>query len=206
MFIAWLISDLSSKLRAVLTLLFYAPSLAGVTSIWLIILNGDQYGYLNSLLISVGIISTPIQWLVSPTTIKASIIVVALWASLGVSFLAMIAGFKNVDPTLIEAGEVDGIKNRFQELWFIILPTMKGQLMFSAVMSITSSFGIGEIITALCGFPSSGYEAHTIMNHLTDYGTIRYDMGYACAIATILFLIMIGSNSIVKKLIQKVGS
>ena len=124
---------------------------------------------------------------------------------MGVGFLAFIAGFQNVDRTMYEAAAVDGIKNRFQELWYVTLPAMKGQLMFSAVMTITSSFNIGDIITQLCGFPSSNYAAHTIMNHLSDYGSIRYEMGYACAIATVLFAIMVGSNFVVQKLLSKMG-
>jgi multiple sugar transport system permease protein len=188
-----------------MTLLFYAPALTGATYIWSLILSGDQYGYLNSWLIQLGIISVPVQWFVNAEYIKGSIIAVILWASLGVSFLAFIAGFQNVDRSLYEAGAVDGIKNRYQELWFITLPSMKGQLMFSAVMSITASFSIGDIVTALCGFPSSSYLAHTIMNHLQDYGSIRFEMGYACAIATVLFLVSVGTNKIIQRSLAKVG-
>lgn len=205
-FVAWFVNELSPKLRAFLTLLFYAPALSGVTLIWTIIFNGDRYGYLNSWLISMGMIVTPISWFTNPSYMTGAIITVVLWASLGVGFLAFIAGLQNVDKTLYESGAVDGIKNRYQELWFITLPSMKGQLLFSAVMSITASFGIGDIISALCGFPSSNYAAHTIMNHLTDYGSIRYEMGYACAIATILFLVMIITNSIVQKILSKIGT
>jgi len=203
--VAWLVNELNPKIRAFMTLLFYAPALSGVTYIWSIILNADQYGYLNSILINMGIITEPIKWMMDPAYMKGCIIVVVLWSSMGVGFLAFIAGLQNVDRTLYEAAAVDGIKNRFQELWFVTLPSMRGQLLFSAVMNITSSFNIGDVITTLCGFPSSNYVAHTIMNHLHDYGTIRYEMGYACAIATILFVIMLFSNEIVQKLLAKVG-
>ncbi len=203
--VAWFVNDLTPRFRAFMTLLFYAPALTGATYIWSLILSGDQYGYLNSWLIQLGIISVPVQWFVNAEYIKGSIIAVILWASLGVSFLAFIAGFQNVDRSLYEAGAVDGIKNRYQELWFITLPSMKGQLMFSAVMSITASFSIGDIVTALCGFPSSSYLAHTIMNHLQDYGSIRFEMGYACAIATVLFLVSVGTNKIIQRSLAKVG-
>lgn len=204
--IAWFVNELSPKARAFMTLLFYAPALSGGTLIWTLIFSGDQYGYLNSLLIKYGIIAQPIQWFLDPKYMKTAVIVVVLWSSMGVGFLALIAGLQNVDRTLYEAAAVDGVKNRFQELWFITLPAMKGMLLFSAVMSITASFGIGDIITALCGFPSSNYAAHTIMNHLADYGGIRYEMGYACAIATILFVFMVGANELVQKLLSKVGN
>lgn len=203
--LAWFVNELPPKLRAVMTLLFYAPALSGVTAIWTLIFSGDRFGYINSWLISTGLISSPIQWFSDPQYMKMAVIIVVLWSSMGVGFLAFIAGFQNVDRSIYEAGAVDGIKSRFQELWFITLPSMKGQLLFSAVMSITSSFGIGDVITALCGFPSANYEAHTIMNHLQDYGSTRYEMGYACAIATILFIIMVVSNKVVQKLLSKVG-
>jgi multiple sugar transport system permease protein len=205
LFIAWFVNELSPKFRSFVTLLFYAPALTGAYYIWSLIFSGDNYGYLNSWLMNLGVITGPIQWLVDPAYIKTSIIIVILWSSLGVSFLTFIAGFQSVDTSLYEAGAIDGIKNRYQELWFITLPSMKGQLMFSAVMSITASFGVGDIVTALCGFPSSGYAAHTLINHLQDYGTIRFDMGYACAIATILFIMMVVSNKFIQYLISKVG-
>lgn len=207
LFIAWFINDLPAKPRSLVTLLFYTPSLAGgaTTAIWLMIFSSDRYGLLNSLLISTGLINVPVQWLVDEKYIQAAVIVTVLWGSLGAGFLSFIAGFQTVDKSLYEAGAVDGIRNRYQELWHITLPSMKGQMMFSAIMSITSSFAIGDIVTALCGFPSSNYAAHTMMNHLTDYGSTRFEMGYACAIASILFMIMIGINRLAQVLISKVG-
>lgn len=204
--IAWLINELQPKLRAFLTLLFFAPSLVGGVVIWKLILSGDQYGILNSFLLRLNIINSPIQWFTNSVYMKGSLVLVILWASLGLSFLGFVAALQGIDKTLYEAGAVDGIKNRYQELWFITLPSMKGQLMFGAIISITGSFNIGDVITTYCGFPSSNYAAHTIMNHLTDYGTIRFEMGYACTIATILFIIMIASNKLVQRIIANVGS
>jgi len=90
-------------------------------------------------------------------------------------------------------------------LWYISLPMLRPQLMFGAVMSITGVFNVGPVITALCGYPTTDYAAHTVMNHLIDYGTTRFEMGYASAIATLLFIISIATNIYVKKLISKVG-
>jgi multiple sugar transport system permease protein len=132
--------------------------------------------------------------------------VVALWLSLGIAFLAFIAGLNTVDRTYYEAGAVDGVRNRWQELWFITLPLMRNQLMFGAIMAITGSFGFGGIVTALAGFPSIEYAAHTIMHHLEDYGGMRFEMGYASAIAVLLFGLMVGANLVVQKLLSKVGT
>ena len=203
---AWFINELTPKIRAVVTLIFYAPSISGqVYLIWQTLFSSDQYGWINGTLMKLGIINGPILWFQDTNYIMTLVIVVALWTSLGTSFLSFIAGFQVVDKSLYEAGSVDGVKNRWQELWYITLPVMKNQMMFGAIMAITSSFGFGTIVTALCGFPSVDYCAHTIMHHLEDYGGQRWEVGYASAIATILFAIMIGSNLLVNKLLSKVG-
>ena len=203
---AWLINELGPKLRAFMTLVFYAPSISGNAFLmWLLIFSGDVHGYLNAFLIRFGITDNPILWLKNPDYIMLVIIVVQLWLSLGVSFLAFIAGLQSVDKTLYEAGAIDGIKNRWQELWFITLPSMKPQLLFGAVMQITTSLAIAEVSMQLVGFPSVQYAGHTIVTHLIDYGSTRFDLGYASAIATILFLIMMTANLVVRAILRKVG-
>ncbi len=203
---AWFVNELSPKIRSVVTLLLTAPSLSGnAYMIWTVMFSGDTYGYVNSLLIRIGMILEPIQWLQNPKYMMVVIILVTLWMNLGISFLAFIAGLQGIDRNLYEAAAIDGIKNRWQELWFITLPSMKPILMFGAVMQITSTFNVGSVCTALAGFPSVDYAAHTVVTHLMDYGTIRFEMGYASAIATVLFLVMVGSNKWVQNLLKKVG-
>jgi multiple sugar transport system permease protein len=204
---AWLVNELKPKVRSIMTLIIYAPSISGgAYIIWRLIFSGDMYGYANAFLISLGIVYEPIQWLQNPQYIPIIIIMVQLWLSLGVSFLAFIAGLQGVDRTLYEAGAVDGIKNRWQELWFITLPSMKPQLMFSAVIQITASLAIAEVAMNIAGFPSVEYAGHTIVTHLIDVGNLRFEMGYASAIATILFAMMLGSNLLVQKLLRRVGT
>ena len=203
---AWIINELPPKIRSLMTLVFYAPSISGnVFFIWQVIFSGDRYGLLNSLLIRLRFVLEPIQWLKDERYILGVIIVVQLWMSLGTSFLAFIAGLQTLDPTIIEAGAVDGIKNRWQELWYIVLPSMRPQLLFGAVMQITSSLAVADVSIALAGFPSVNYAGHTIVTHLMDYGTIRFEMGYASAIATVLFAIMMGTNLVTQKLLRKIG-
>lgn len=203
---AWIINELSPKIRAVMTLVFYAPSISGnVFFIWLIIFSGDSYGYMNGFLMRLGVTLEPIQWLADERYVLAIVIIVQLWLSLGTSFLAFIAGLQTIDRSLVEAGTVDGIKNRWQELWYITLPSMRPQLMFGAVMQITASFAVAEISIALAGFPSVNYAAHTVVTHLMDFGTIRFEMGYASAIATVLFALMLGTNILTQKMLRKIG-
>ena len=205
--VAWFINELPPKIRAVVTLVFYAPSISGqVYLIWQTLFSGDAYGWVNSKLLEMGLVTEPIQFFNNADYVMPLCIVVALWTSLGTSFLAFIAGLQGVDKSQFEAGAVDGVKNRWQELWYITLPNMGPQLMFGAIMAITGAFGFGGVVTALCGFPSVDYAAHTIMHHLDDYGGQRFEIGYSSAIAVILFLVMVGSNMLVKKIIAKVGT
>ena len=204
--IAWFINELPPKIRAVVTLVFYAPSISGqVYLIWKTLFSSDSYGWANATLMDLGILNKPILWFEDAKYVMGLCIVVALWTSLGTSFLAFIAGLQTIDRSMYEAAAVDGIKNRWQELWYITLPTMRPQLMFGAVLAITNSFGFGAVVDALCGFPSVDYAAHTIMHHLNDYGGQRYEVGYSSAIAVILFIIMYGSNVVIKKALSKVG-
>ena len=204
--IAWFINELPPKIRAVVTLIFYAPSISGgAYLIWKTLFSSDSYGWANAVLIELGLITEPILWFQNANYVMGLCIIVALWTSLGTAFLSFIAGFQTIDRSMYEAAAVDGIKNRWQELWYITLPTMRPQLMFGAVLSITNSFGFGAVVDALCGFPSVDYAAHTIMHHLNDYGGQRYEVGYASAIAVILFVIMFASNIIIKKALSKVG-
>lgn len=207
-FFAWLINELPKKIKWLFTLVFYAPSISGSAFLlWQLIFNGDIYGYLNSFLMKYGFIDTPILWLKTPKYALMVIIIVQLWMSLGISFLSFVAGFQTVDKTLYEAAAIDGIRNRWQELWHITLPQLKPQLMFGALMQITSTFGVGAISIALLGNPSVEYSGHTIVTHLMDFGpgTERMELGYASAIATILFLIMVVVNLLFQKIIKRVG-
>ncbi|HEY8348376.1 MAG TPA: sugar ABC transporter permease [Clostridiales bacterium] len=203
---AWFINELPPKIRAFMVLIFYAPSISGnVYMIWQVMFSSDAYGYVNSTLIKLGIITEPILWLQDPRYVMPVILIVVLWMSLGTGFLSFVAGLQSIDRAQYEAGIVDGVKNRWQELWYITLPNMKPMLMFGAVMSITSSFAVSDVTIALAGMPSVDYAAHTVVNHLIDYGTIRFEMGYASAIATVLFLTMIICNKVVQNLLKKVG-
>ncbi|MBE6627772.1 MAG: sugar ABC transporter permease [Ruminococcaceae bacterium] len=205
--IAWFINELSPRIRAVITLVFYAPSISGqVYLIWATLFDADSYGWVNATLMELGLIDKPQEWFKDADYVMPLCIMVALWTSLGTTFLAFIAGLQGIDRAQYEAGAVDGVKNRWQELWYITLPNMKPQLMFGAVLAITNAFGFGGVVTALAGFPSVDYAAHTIMHHLDDYGGQRYEIGYSSAIAVVLFIIMVGSNMLVRKMLSKVGT
>lgn len=202
--VAWLINELGRGVRWLLTLIMYAPTLAGnVYYIWTFIFSGDSKGLVNATLVRLGIINDPIQWLTNSDYNVTVVILVIIWLSLGTGFLAFVAGFNALDRSYFEAAAIDGVKNRFQELWYVTLPQMAPQLLFGAVMSISSAFAVGYANAAITGFPSSNYSTHTLLLHMLDYGTIRFEMGYASAIAVVLFAIMLLSWALIKKAIGK---
>ncbi len=204
---AWLINELPRWVRSVAVVVFYAPSIAGnCFVIFSVFFRGDAYGYVNAFLMELGIIDTPVLWFINPTYMLPICMLVILWMSLGTGFLSFVAGLQGVDRSQFEAGYMDGVKNRWQELYYITLPNMKPMLMFGAVMSITQAFNVCDVTMALCGYPSTDYAARTIVTHLFDYGHSRFEMGYASAIATVLFLIMILCNKVIQSVLRRVGT
>ncbi len=204
---AWFINELPKWLRAIAVVVFYAPSIAGSAfTVFSIIFRGDAYGWLNSICMEFGIINAPNLWLTDPRYMMTILVIVILWMSMGTGFLSFVAGFQSVDRSMYEAGYVDGVRNRWQELYHITLPSMKPMLLFGAVMSITSAFNVCDVPRALCGFPSTDYAARTVVTHLFDYGFTRFEMGYASAIATLLFLVMILCKKAISGLLGRLGS
>ncbi len=204
--LAWCISEFNAYLRTFLAFLFYAPALIGnAFYVWQIAFSGDSNGYANSLLINLGLINDPIVWFKDTAYNMTIILIVQLWLSMGVAFLANVAGIQNVSPDLYEAGSIDGIRNRWQELWYITLPSMKSILLFGAVMQIQSSFSIGSVVTALAGYPTINNSVDTIVTYLTDVGTLRYEFGYAAAISVLLFAMMAFMRVVVGNLLNLFG-
>lgn len=204
--LAWFINEFSPIVRTLLSFMFYVPSLVGNgIFIWQVAFSSDSYGYINSFLLSIGLITEPVLWLKDATYVFGIIVAVQLWQSMGISFLANISGLQNVNDELYEAGSIDGIRNRWQELWYITLPTMKDILVFSAVMSIQSSFSAGAICTTLAGYPSAEYSADMLVQYMSDVGTARYELGYASAIAVLLFLMMTVARNLFIKVLDKTG-
>lgn len=207
--LAWLITQLPSKLRVWYTLAMYTPSLtAGIAMavVWIVVFSGDRLGYLNSFLLELGVIDSPQLWLQNPRYLMDVMVVVSLWASMGVGFLAMLAGIQNVDPTLYEAGRIDGIKSRIQEIWYITIPSMKPQMLFGAVMAVVGTLRAGSISVELTGMnPTPQYAGHLLINHIDDYGFIRYELGYASGISVVLLIIIYFTSRICWRLFGTKG-
>lgn len=202
--LAWALAQIPKGPRTILALIFYSPSMTiGVATavIWKTIFSGDQYGYVNYMLMNFGFIEKPIQWLQEAQYILPIMIIVTLWGSMGVGFLAMLSGVMNIDSEIYEAGYIDGIKNRFQEIIYITIPSMKPQMLFGAVMAIVTAFSTGQVGVDLTGTnPTPQYAGSTMVTHIEDYGFLQYDMGYATALSVVLLLLIMVMSKVANKL------
>lgn len=202
--IAWLINDLPGPLRSIVTFIVYSPALTGnVYFIWTYIFSSDSRGLFNDVLLKLGLISDPISWLSDTKYNFTIVLIVTIWLSFGSGFLSFVAGLKALNRTYYEAAAIDGLKNRWQELYYVTFPQMGPQLMFGAVMSISSAFAVGAVNQALTGSPSTDYSTHTLLLHLTDVAGVRYEMGYASAIAVVMFLIMVVLWKVINSALKK---
>lgn len=201
---AWMLAQIPGRSRTVLALILYSPSMTSgvaMTVIWKVLFNGDQTGYLNSILLNWGFIREPIQWLQSTDWLMPVMIIVTLWSSMGVGFLAMLAGLLDVDQEMYEASYIDGVRNRFQEIIYITIPSMKPQMLFGAVMAVVNTFQAGAIGVTLSGSnPTPQYAGQLVLNHIEDYGFLRYEMGYASATSVALLLLILGTSKVVFRL------
>ncbi len=206
---AWLLAQVPRLPRTVLSLCIYAPSLtAGVAMqvVWCAIFSGDPNGYLNAVLIKTGVINEAVQWLQSGEYLMPIMILVTIWSSMGLGFLSMLSGILNIDPQLYEAAYIDGMKNRFQEIVHVTIPSIKPQMLFGAVMAVVNTFQAGAIGVELSGSnPTPNYNGQLIINHIQDYGYIRYEMGYAAAISVVLLLFIYMVSKVIGKLLSSKG-
>lgn len=201
-FFAWVINQL--RFKTAFSLAFYAPSITSgvaISVVWMYLFSSDRYGLINSVLSQMSIISTPILWTKDPAYIMTVIIIISLWMSMGTGFLTNLAGLAGINREVYEAGQIDGIKNRFMELWYLTMPLMKPYLLFNAIMSTVNALNMNDVAVTVAGFPSPDYAAHTIVAHMNDYAFTRFELGYASAIAFVLFLLNFGLGRIFMKVL-----
>lgn len=202
-FMAWIINQL--RARNAFALAFYAPSITSsvaLSTVWLYFFSSDRYGLINNFLINTGLISTPILWNQDGATILPVVILIQIWMSMGTGFLVFLSGLQTIPGELYEAGAIDGIKSKLSELWYITLPQMKPQLLFGSVTAVSGVFGVFDIPVAFAGMPSPNYAAHTLVAHMYDYAFIRFEMGYASAVAVVLFVITFFIGQVLLRLLS----
>ena len=194
-FLAWVLAQLPRRFRNVAAIILYSPSLTGsilISVVWKAMFSGDSRGYINYLLLNWGIINEPLQFLQNKTTIFVIMVFVGLWSSMGIGFLAMLSGILNTNREIYEAAYVDGMKNRFQEVVYITIPSMKPQMMFGAVMSIVGTFNSAGLASALTGAsPTPQLAGWLISDHMQDYAFSRMEMGYASSLSVVLLMLVL---------------
>ncbi|MDX2162415.1 MAG: sugar ABC transporter permease [bacterium] len=202
--LAWMLAQLPRIPRTIFALILYSPSMTAAVAmavVWRTLFSGDQTGYLNSFLIGLGLLQEPIQWLQSPQYLMPIMIIVTLWSSMGIGFLAMLAGILEISPDLYEAASIDGLSSRWQEIFYITIPSMRPQMLFGAVMAIVGTFQAGAIGVTLAGSnPTPQYAGQLIVNHIEDYGFLRYEMGYAAAVSVVLLLMVLFFSRVANRL------
>ncbi len=203
-FLAWCLAQIPHIPRTVIAIILYTPSMTmgvAMAVLWRVIFSGNEAGYLNNALLTIGLIKEPIQWLAEPKYILPIMIIVALWGANGVGFLGMLSGVLNINPEVYEAAYIDGMKNRFQEIFYITIPMMKPQMLFGAVMAIVGTFNSGAIGVQLTGSnPTPQYAGQLIVNHIDYYGFTKWEMGYAAAVSVVLLLIIMLFSKLAYKL------
>ena len=207
--LAWILSQITKLPRTILALIIYSPSMTSgvaMTVLWKIIFSGDEQGYLNAILLDMNIIAEPIQWLQSPEYLMPVMIIVTLWSSMGIGFLAMLSGLLNVDKEQYEAAYLDGVSNRIQEIFYITIPNMKSQMLFGAVMAIVSAFSAGAIGVQLSGSnPTPQNAGQLVVNHIEDYGILRKELGMSAALSVILLIIVYIFNRLFTRFFREKG-
>ncbi|MFA5006522.1 MAG: sugar ABC transporter permease [Candidatus Izemoplasmatales bacterium] len=203
-FMAWVLAQLTHRVRTVIAIILYSPSLTNgilMSVIWKVVFSGDARGYLNYWLLSLGFINEPMQWLQDSSFIFGIMLFVGIWSSMSVGFLAMLSGILNVNRELYEAAYVDGMKSRWQEVFYITIPSMKPQMLFGAVMALVGTFNASGLASALSGStPPPQYAGWLIVDHMNDYGFARFEMGYASAISVVLLLVVLVFNRVATRL------
>jgi multiple sugar transport system permease protein len=109
----------------------------------------------------------------------------------------MFSGMQNVDQQLYEAGKIDGVRSSFQELFYITIPSMRPQMLFSAIIAITGALNAGSIGVVLSGSnPTPNYAGQLIQNHIEDFGFARMELGYATSLSFVLLLVVYGFSQL----------
>ena len=203
--VAWLINELDKGLRLLIIFLFYSPNFSGTLYIvWQYVFSNDSNGLVNSVLVRMGL--EPISWLSDSAYSMPVVIIVSIWVSFGAGFLSFIAGLRGLDRAYYEAAAIDGLKNRWQELYYVTLPQMGPQLLFGAVQSIGGAFAVGAVNRSLAGYPSTNNATDTILLYMGEYGSTRFEYGYASAMSVILMLAMLIVWKIVNNVLKTFGT
>lgn len=180
--------------------LYFSPLVTSVVSISLIftqLFMGSELGWLNGLLLSLGVVQDPVMFLSSDRTFLWSVVILAVWHGLAFTILVFLAGLQQIPGQLYEAAEVDGAKT-IDKFWNISLPGLRPQLLFVAVLGLIGGFQVFEPIYMLGGGAGEAgarfgpnESGMTMVPLVFHTGFETFEMGRASAIAYILFAVIL---------------
>ncbi len=175
-------------------------SLVAVSMVWSWIFLPDKYGLLNGVLSAFG--AGAKTWLADPDLAMASIVVIGVWKSIGYNMVIVIAGLLIIPKSLYEAAEMDGA-NGVQRFFRVTLPLLKPTIFFVLVSSsIYSLFQIFDIVKVTTNSGPIG-KTEMLVTYLYKAGFVEYEMGYASAIAFVLFILTVVITVIQKKFVEE---
>jgi putative chitobiose transport system permease protein len=170
--------------------LYFVPAVSGSIAIgltwqWLF----QRNGFINSVLLTLGWIEKPVQWLTTPEFVLPIAMLLTIWAGFGYYAVIFLAGLQNIPEELYDAARIDGC-NDFQKHWHISLPGLRPQIVFVAVISSLAALKVFDEIYVLTnqtgGFLDSGV---TMVFYLWRQAFVQQHAGYASAIAIALLVI-----------------
>ena len=183
-----------SKLNVVFRTLIYTPhvaSMVGLSVVWLYIFN-PQYGILNAALSAVGL--RPLRWINDTSTAHMSIVIVTIWRTLGYCVVVYLGAIHHIWEVIIEAAHIDGA-NAWQTTWKITMPLVSPTTFMLLILQTISIMKLFTTIENMTGGGPGNATANLPMM-LYDYAFSRYQMGYASAIAMVLFALILLINLI----------
>ena len=180
------------KFRAYYRLAFFVPyvtTAVAISMVWAWIYH-EQWGLLNHMLGWLGV--SPQKWLLDPKWTMFTIIVMAVWKTLGYTAVIFLAGLQNMDKELYNAAKVDGANNR-QVFWNITWPLLTPTTFFVSITSLIGAFKVfTEIYVLYGGKPGPMRAGITIVFYVYEKAWSDYRMGYASAAAYLLFFMVLG--------------
>ncbi|MGB2629718.1 MAG: sugar ABC transporter permease [Candidatus Omnitrophota bacterium] len=184
--------DQKIKFKNFFKSIFFLPTVTAIVAvsvIWKWLYAGEKYGLFNYFIMKLGF--NPVDWLSSPTWTLPSIMIMSIWAGLGYNMILFLAGLQTIPHVMYEAAEIDGA-GFWKKFFNITLPLLKPTIVFVAIMSFIFSFQVFEQVYIMTGGQGGigGVlnSALTIAAYLYDKGFQKFEMGYASALAYIIFL------------------
>lgn len=161
-------------------------STVAIAVVWRWLLNADA-GVINALLRGIGITNPP-KWLLDERFAKDAIIIMRVWQMSGYYMVLFLTGLQTIPDTLYEAARVDGA-NRWQQLVHITIPMLRPTTFAITILLVLEAFNIFEVVLVMT---DGALGTSSLMYYIYQLAFTRYKMGYASALAWVLFLVILG--------------